>query len=120
MNILLVEDDVILCNLLTKIFKFENITSIVTHDGCEAEDVLITREPNIDLILCDVMMPNMDGYEFLKHVKNIPRYENTPFIFTTARVSRDEELRGLTLGARAYLKKPIDITTLLDIIYQYQ
>ena len=117
MRILLVEDDTILCSLLSKMLRFEGIDSIIASDGVAAKEVLISGSAGqIDLILCDVMMPNMDGYDLLKHVKQLPRYRDVPFIFTTARVSRDEELRGMMLGAKAYLKKPIEMATLLAVI----
>ncbi|MDE6432200.1 MAG: response regulator [Opitutales bacterium] len=117
MRILLVEDDSTLCDLLSRMLKFEGIDSVIANDGLAAEKYLLSNpQVPIDLILCDVMMPNMDGYEFLKRVKNIPAYRDVAFVFTTARVSRDEELRGLMLGARAYLKKPVEIATLLEVI----
>ncbi len=117
MRILLVEDDATLCALLSKMLKFEGMDSIIASDGAAAEKLLLSGSAGrIDLILCDVMMPNMDGYELLMRVKNIPRYRDVPFIFTTARVSRDEELRGMMLGAKAYLKKPIEIEILLQTI----
>ncbi len=120
MNILLVEDDEVLCDILAKMLKFEGINSIIANNGYEAEKILLDNHHDIHMILCDVMMPNMDGYEFLNRVKNISSCKDIPFIFTTARVSRDEELRGLMLGAKAYLKKPVDITTLLTTINDFQ
>lgn len=120
MKLLLVEDDTILCGLLSKILGFEEIENVIVHDGYTAEDVLLKDDSrSIRLILCDIMMPGMDGYELLRRVKMIPFHKDTPFVFTTARVSKDEELRGLMLGAKAYLKKPIDIATLLDAIRHY-
>lgn len=121
MRILLVEDDDTLCDLLTKMLKFEGIDSVVAHDGLAAEEYLLKGPPEpIDLILCDIMMPKMDGYEFLQRVKKIPAYRDVTFVFTTARVSRDEELRGLMLGADAFLKKPVEIATLLEIINELE
>lgn len=120
MKLLLVEDDTVLCGLLSKILGFEEIENVIVHDGHTAEDVLLKDDSrSIRLILCDIMMPGMDGYELLRRVKMIPFHKDTPFVFTTARVSKDEELRGLMLGAKAYLKKPIDIATLLDAIKHY-
>ena len=117
MKLLLVEDDVTLCNLLATMLKFEGLTSITAHDGYEAEKILMSEDAGtIDLILCDVMMPNMDGYGLLERVKNISTCQNIPFIFISAHVSREEEARGLAAGARAYLKKPVDIAKLLAII----
>lgn len=116
MTILLVEDDITLCEILAKMLKFEGIDSIITNDGIGAERILLGPSKPIDLIVCDVMMPKMNGYDLLKHVKNMPQYVDTPFIFITARASKEEELRGLMLGAKAYLKKPIDISTLLKTI----
>ena len=118
-KVLMVEDDITLCKTLTKILKLEGIDSVVASDGKEAENLLLADLPSIDVVICDVMMPNIDGYEFMKSLRKIPRYCKTPFLFATARVSKEEELKGLSMRASEYLKKPIEIATLLEAIRKY-
>ncbi len=75
---------------------------------------IMGREP-IDLILLDIMMPDIDGFEVCRRVKDDPRTKRVPVIFQTALDSRDDVLRGLELGAYYYLTKPLDPAQLLAV-----
>lgn len=68
---------------------------------------------HLDLILLDVMMPQMDGYEVLKRLRNLPRLEDTPVIFITALSSSKDEERGLEFGAVDYVTKPFNLSIVL-------
>jgi DNA-binding response OmpR family regulator len=119
-KILLVEDDASLCSILGKMLKFEGIGVIVADNGRTAKEILEAGQNlEIDAILCDIMMPEMDGYEFLSTVQKMGRFSTVPFLFMSACVSREEETKGIRLGARAFLRKPIDISeitaTLRDV-----
>jgi DNA-binding response OmpR family regulator len=115
-RIFLIEDDVYLCAMLAKMLKFEGIDTIIAHDGDAAKRILEGLSGTIDAILCDITMPGMDGYEFLEYA-NRSKLAAVPFIFMSACVSKEEESRGLTMGARAFLKKPVSITLILDTVY---
>ncbi|MDR0715683.1 MAG: response regulator [Puniceicoccales bacterium] len=115
-KILLVEDDAHLCAMLSKMLKFEGIDTVIAGDGSIAQEILEEIGDTIDVILCDVMMPNVSGYEFLAHIKHTVKFANIPFIFLSACVSKEEESHGCALGARAFLKKPVDIFTLLSAL----
>ncbi|MDR2436002.1 MAG: response regulator, partial [Puniceicoccales bacterium] len=92
-KIFLIEDDVNLCSILTKMLKFEGIGTMVAHGGLAAREILerIDDIRAIDAILCDIMMPGMDGYEFLEYVKQSEKFAGIPFMFISACVSKDEE-----------------------------
>src|SRR5204863_2416609 len=69
-----------------------------------------------DLILCDIMMPELDGYGVLHMVQKNPKLERTPFIFLTAKTEQSDVRRGMSLGADDYITKPFDATELLNAI----
>ena len=115
-RIFLIEDDVYLCTMLAKMLKFEGIDTIIAHDGDAAKEILEGLSGVIDAILCDITMPGMDGYEFLEYVNRSER-ATVPFIFMSACVSKEEESRGLAMGARAFLKKPVSIALILEAMY---
>ncbi|MCG3173635.1 MAG: Response regulator PleD [Myxococcota bacterium] len=76
------------------------------REGREALDR--ARSTQVDLILCDVVMPEMDGFQFLEELKKIETYRDTPVIMLTGQESVEKKIRGLELGASDYLIKPFD------------
>jgi len=76
------------------------------------------KAPPPDLILLDVMMPEMDGYEVCKQLKANPETSGIPIVFVTGNNSAEEEQRGLAMGAVGYLGKPVDAGRLLALIEQ--
>lgn len=89
-------------------------TAITAVDGLDALEKLRTLVP--DLIICDIMMPRMDGFELLREVRANPAWNHIPFIFLSARGSRDEILIGQLSGADRYIAKPFDPDDLADLI----
>ena len=116
-TLLIVEDDVHLLEGLKELLEFANapydFTVLTAENGREGLDVLERRQP--DLIISDVMMPIMDGYEFLREVRKNPAWLQIPFIFLTARGERQDIHRGRRSGAEEYITKPYDIDELLDL-----
>ncbi len=101
----------------------ENIEELLQLSGFEvstAENGKIgiakAIEETPDLILCDIMMPEMDGYGVLRILTNHPSTMNTPFIFLTAKAEKDDFRKGMGLGADDYITKPFDDVELLDAI----
>lgn len=70
--------------------------------------------PAPDLILLDIMMPEMDGYQVCRELKANPATRAIPVVFLSAKISMDEQRRGMEMGAVAYLTKPVDPQSLLD------
>ncbi len=74
------------------------------------------KTPPPDLLLLDVVMPEMDGYEVCRQLKSNPQTMNIPVIFISGNISAEEQQKGLDLGAKAYMGKPVDSSKLLEII----
>lgn len=109
-KILLVEDNVEVQEYLKEILA-ENFEVESCSDGLQALQYLSGNQPH--LIISDVMMPNMDGFEMLKKVKDDPLLRPIPFIILTAKGGQDNRLAGLRLGVDDYITKPFDQEELL-------
>lgn len=103
-KILLVDDEPDIVEFLQYNLEYEGFEVITAFDGMEALSK-ISGKP--DLIILDIMMPKMDGYEVCKKIRNTSGFENTPIIFLTAKVGEVNEILGLELGASDYIQKPI-------------
>jgi DNA-binding response OmpR family regulator len=103
-KILLVEDDESLGYLLSEYLKMKDFDVVWKKNGISALETL--RQDYFDLIILDVMMPDMDGFTLANKIKQ--QFTETPFIFLTARSLKIDVLKGFALGAVDYLKKPID------------
>jgi two-component system sensor histidine kinase/response regulator len=112
-KILFVEDEPILANNIKKILEFEDFEVTTATDGLEALNVAKKSKP--DLVISDIMMPEMDGYEFYTNFRNLG-YEGVPFIYLTAKADYSDIRSGMNLGADDYLVKPIKATDLIDAI----
>ena len=88
---------------------------LTANNGVEALKVL--NDEKVDVIISDVLMPKMDGFQFCREVKKQERLKDIPFIFYTANYTDPEDEKfGLSLGADAYLIKPIDIQVLINTV----
>jgi diguanylate cyclase (GGDEF)-like protein len=110
-SILVVEDDELIARLLKASLVDVGYEVRIATDGVEALAIAIERCP--DLVLADVMMPNMDGYELTRRLREDPRTEAVSIIMLTARGLAADKLDGLTAGADDYLVKPFDTPELL-------
>ena len=109
-NILIVDDDEDILDLLSYNLKSNNFNVLTASNG---KDALLKLDSSIELILLDVMMPEMDGFQTCKIIKSKPEFENIPIIFLTAKSTTDDEFKGLLYGADDYIKKPISIKNLI-------
>jgi signal transduction histidine kinase/ligand-binding sensor domain-containing protein/DNA-binding response OmpR family regulator len=103
-HILVVEDDLGLQTFIEKSLRSEGYSVITSADGNEAIKCL--EKARVDLIISDLMMPGMDGYEFCAHVKSNINYSHIPFVILTAKGNTEAEIKGIETGADAYLLKP--------------
>jgi DNA-binding response OmpR family regulator len=110
-TILLLEDDKNLRETLVDIFEFKGFRTLTAVNGREGLKMLDEYAP--DIIISDVMMPEMDGLAFLKIVKENPQTEITPVIMITANTVKEAKFRGLEYGANDYITKPFDSRELL-------
>jgi two-component system, sensor histidine kinase and response regulator len=106
-RILVVDDQPVNVQLLKRALEREGFVVIPAHGGQEALDLVERERP--DLILLDVMMPEMDGIEVCQRLQQDGRHKNIPVIFITARSSKEGRLAGLGVGAVDYITKPIDL-----------
>jgi PleD family two-component response regulator len=107
-SILIVDDEPMSIDLLLDTFELEYEVLSAT-DGKTGIETAMREMP--DLILLDVLMPGIDGYEVCRRLKGNRQTQNIPVIFITALAGGSDEIRGLELGARDYLTKPIDPTS---------
>lgn len=106
-QILIVEDERPISNLIAMNLKKVGYACECVFDGAEAADIL--EKEYFDLILLDVMLPKIDGYELMTYIKCL----DVPVIFLTAKASVADRVKGLKLGADDYLTKPFEIVELL-------
>lgn len=103
-KILLVDDEVDILEFLKYNLEQENFEVYVSSNGKDALQKL-SHKP--DLIVLDIMMPGMDGYELYQEIKKNKDYQDIPIIFLTAKSGETDEIKGLDLGASDYIQKPI-------------
>jgi DNA-binding response OmpR family regulator len=114
-KILCIEDDRETAALIAEELVERGYEVATAYDGAAGFAAIFKTMP--DLILCDISMPVMSGFEVLEHLTNIaPRFGNMPFLFLTALTDRNNELRGRQLGADDYVTKPVDFDLLAAII----
>jgi two-component system, sensor histidine kinase and response regulator len=113
-TVLVVEDDSHLRSSIKDILELEAYLVLTAQHGQHALDILRNEaNPTPDLIVSDIMMPFMDGIEFLKELREEARWVSIPFIFLTARTEKADRHKGLMMGVEHYLEKPFDADDLL-------
>lgn len=113
-TLLLVEDEGPLRANLQRFLTAEGYAVITAVDG--AEGIRVARESRPDLIICDVLMPQVDGYQLLAALRADPETARLPLIFISASADRDDRLRGLKHGAHDYITKPFKLEQLLNAV----
>ena len=108
-NILVIEDNKNMRKLICATLKQNGYSTFEAEDGEVGLDVLDTT--HIDLIICDIMMPNMDGYEFTETLRD--GHCETPIIIVTAKEQLEDKKKGFSIGADDYMVKPIDFEELI-------
>lgn len=113
-KVLVIEDEQILRESILNILKIRGFSAIGAEDGRQGLQLAKTIAP--DLILCDVRMPELDGYEVLTALRQDPTTATVPFIFLTAETIQNVVSQGQVLGANGYLKKPFSTAELIEAI----
>ena len=117
-KVLVIEDDEVLRESILDILKTRNFDVIGAEDGLRG--LQLAQEFVPDLILCDVRMPKLDGYEVLQAIRQDPKTAAIPLIFLTAETIQNVVGKGQNLGANGYLIKPFSTAELLEAINQGQ
>jgi len=113
--ILLVEDDARNIFALSSVLEPKGAKLRIARNGREALE-LVSQAPPVDLVLMDIMMPEMDGLEAIRRIRARGDLEKLPIIALTAKAMRDDHEKCLAAGASDYVAKPIDVDKLLSLI----
>lgn len=113
-KILLIEDDAVVRTLILRLLQAEGFETLSAVDGAQGIEYARTQRP--DLIICDVMMPECDGFSVIGQLCQNPETAGIPFIFLTAKADKSDRRQGMNLGADDYLTKPFKRQELLNAI----
>ncbi|WP_230142926.1 response regulator [Clostridium neonatale] len=114
-NILIVDDDMRNVFSLTSALEEKGMNVVVGRNGSEGIKKLYEKN-NIDLILMDVMMPEMDGYTAMKEIRKEKQFDNIPIIAITAKSMKEDRQKCIEAGSNDYLTKPVDINKLISLL----
>ena len=109
-KVLIIDDDKELCALMKKCVEQENLTAVVAGGGIEGLHVLEEIKDTCSLIILDIMMPDLDGFQVLQQVRQT---SNVPVLMLTAKSGEEDKVSGLRMGADDYLTKPFSINELM-------
>ena len=114
-KILIVDDDMRNVFALSKVLKERGMTPLKAEDGQKALE-LLAKESDIGLVLMDIMMPVMDGYETMKRIRAQETFKTLPIIALTAKAMKEDRERCLAAGANDYMPKPVDVNRLFSMM----
>lgn len=114
-TVLVADDDVRNIFSVTKSLENYGMNVISAIDGKDALKQMANNK-KIDIVLMDMMMPEMDGYESIRHIRKIPRYRNLPVIAVTAKAMTGDREKCIAAGASDYITKPVDVDQLISLL----
>ena len=103
-RILIVDDNALIAELVETRLRIEGMVPTKCSGGREAIEIVGTQP--FDAVILDIMMPDVDGYHVLRHIRTTPETATLPVIFLTAKSTPDDIEKGLALGANSYISKP--------------
>ena len=113
-KILVIEDELLILESIIELLQDEGYECLKAVDG--EEGIEIAKDETPDLIICDIQMPGLNGYEVLQHLRANPRTSTIPFIFLSAMVDKSDLRKGMILGADDYLTKPFQPEELISSV----
>ncbi len=114
LTILIVDDDLGIRLSVSDYLEMAGYSVVMSENGQNALAMVSQHQPH--LIVTDVTMPQMDGYELIRQVRRQPAFRLLPVIFLTARINTDERIKGYQLGCDAYLPKPFELNELAAVV----
>ena len=114
-TVLIVDDDVRNAFALTSALELHGM-SVLYADNGEDGVRLLSEHPEIDIVLMDAMMPNLDGNETTRRIRQLPAGAQTPVVFLTAKAMAEDREASFAAGADDYVTKPVDLDQLLDVV----
>lgn len=119
-RIMIVEDDETILSNLSQILQLSGLDVIEAQDGMMAFDLLLEAHEKgsgiPQMVVSDLVMPNMDGFDLLRSVRRDPFYKNLPFVLLSARSDASDLQQAFALGASDYLIKPFEVEQLFDVV----
>lgn len=109
-SVLIIDDDKELCSLMKKCVEQENLSALVAHGGVEGLRLANENKSNCSLVILDVMMSDIDGFQVLRKIRET---SNVPVLMLTAKSDEEDKVSGLRLGADDYLTKPFSLNELM-------
>jgi len=113
-HVLVVEDHEPMLGAIKSILEMRGYTVSTAVNGVEALQLMEQTQP--DLLIVDILMPEMDGYTFYEEVRKRPAWRSTPLIFLTSMAEREDIQRGRALGVNGYITKPFEPHDLLEAV----
>ena len=114
-KVLIVDDDVRNVFALTSVLEANGMEVVFAENGRDGIETL-RANPDVDLVLMDIMMPEMDGYETMQAVRQMPEFRQLPIISLTAKAMKGDREKSITSGASDYITKPVDTDQLLSLM----
>jgi len=110
-----VDDDARNIFALTTLLENQEMEVVSATNGRDAIS-LIERTPELSLVLMDIMMPDMDGYETMRRIRAVPEFRNLPILALTAKAMKGDREKCLDAGASDYISKPVNTSQLLSLM----
>jgi CheY-like chemotaxis protein len=114
-KVLVVDDDVRNIFAIASVLESKGMTVVFAENGNDGIDAL-KRAPDVDLVLMDVMMPELDGYDTMRAIRKLPTFRDLPIIALTAKAMKGDREKCIAAGASDYITKPVDPDRLLSLI----
>jgi CheY-like chemotaxis protein len=120
-KVLIVDDDMRNVFALTSVLEAHGMDVVYAENGKEGLDCL-REHPDVDLVLMDIMMPELDGYETMRAVRSLEGFERIPIISLTAKAMKGDREKSIASGASDYIAKPVNVDQLLSLmrVWLYQ
>ncbi|MRV76827.1 response regulator [Duganella sp. FT92W] len=114
-KVLIVDDDLRNIFALSSLLERQQMHVLFAENGRDGIEVL-ERDPGIEIVLMDIMMPEMDGYDTMRAIRRIPKFKSLPIITLTAKAMKGDRDKCIAAGASDYITKPVDVAQLLSLM----
>ncbi|HJV53754.1 MAG TPA: response regulator, partial [Noviherbaspirillum sp.] len=114
-KVLIVDDDLRNIFALSSVLERQQMKVLFAENGRDGIEVL-QKDPDIEIVLMDIMMPEMDGYDTMRAIRGIPQFKSLPIITLTAKAMKGDRDKCLAAGASDYITKPVDVARLLSLM----